>query len=90
MQIEFDPAKQAQTLAQRGLDFGDAGQVFAGAEVTLADTRINYGEERFITFGSLFGRWVLVVWTLRGAARRIISMRYANEREIAKYGQALG
>ena len=26
----------------------------------------------------------------RGAARRIISMRYANEREIAKYTPALG
>lgn len=28
--------------------------------------------------------------TLRGAARRIISMRYANEREIARHAQSLG
>ncbi|KAB7585065.1 BrnT family toxin, partial [Verminephrobacter sp. Larva24] len=29
MQIEFDAAKQARTLAERGLDFADAAQVFA-------------------------------------------------------------
>jgi len=28
--ISFDPAKRDQTLRSRGLDFGDAGKVFAG------------------------------------------------------------
>ncbi|HUD31458.1 MAG TPA: BrnT family toxin, partial [Variovorax sp.] len=42
------------------------------------------------TFGALAGRMVVVVWTPRGAARRIISMRYANDREIARYASALG
>jgi uncharacterized DUF497 family protein len=32
---------------------------------------------------------VVVVWTQRGEARHIISMRKANEREQAKYGQYL-
>jgi len=31
--------------------------------------------------GMLDGRVVVLVWTPRGKARRIISMRYANERE---------
>jgi uncharacterized DUF497 family protein len=30
---------------------------------------------------------VMVVWTARGDTRRIISMRKANEREEAIYGQ---
>ena len=90
MQIEFDPSKRDLTLLERGLDFMDAAIVFAGVNVTLMDARQSYGEERLITFGGLNGRWVLVVWTPRGAARRIISMRYANEREIAKYTPALG
>jgi uncharacterized DUF497 family protein len=33
MDITFDPAKRKTTLAERGLDFADAGRVFAG--VTL-------------------------------------------------------
>ncbi len=90
MQIEFDPSKRDLTLLERGLDFMDAAIVFAGVNITLMDARQSYGEERLITFGGLNGRWVLVVWTPRGSARRIISMRYANEREIAKYTPALG
>ena len=90
MQIEFDATKQAKTLAERGLDFADAGQVFAAPFLTLPDTRLNYGEDRFVTFGDLNGRWVIVVWTPRGAARRIISMRYANEREIANSAHRVG
>ncbi|WP_321161263.1 BrnT family toxin [Verminephrobacter eiseniae] len=70
MQIEFDAAKQARTLAERGLDFADAAQVFAGVNYTVADDRKPYGEERFFTIGLLAGREVVLVWTPRGAARR--------------------
>lgn len=90
MQIEFDSAKQAKTLAERGIDFRDAEQVFAGPLLTQADSRFDYGEERCITFGMLGADWVMVVWTPRGAARRIISMRYANEREIASFAHRVG
>ena len=38
-----------------------------------------------ITVGVLDQRLVVLVWTLRGEARRIISMRKANEREKAFY-----
>lgn len=84
MEIEFDPAKQEKTLTERGLDFARAGEIFAGLTFDLLDDRFDYGEPRFITFGVLDGRFVVVVWTPRGEARRIISMRKANEREIAK------
>lgn len=55
---------------------------------TSARTMV-YGEQRFITVGWLDERLVVLVWTQRGLARRIISMRKANEREIAKYSQSL-
>ena len=42
------------------------------------------------SMGLLAEREVVLVWTPRGAARRIVSMRYANEREIAKYSPAMG
>jgi hypothetical protein len=79
--ISFDPAKRAKTLAERGLDFADAGLVFAGLTATVQDTRSGYGEDRYITAGYLDGRRVVLVWTPRGNARRIISMRYAHASE---------
>ena len=49
MQIEFDPDKRDKTLAERGLDFAQAGEVFAGVNVTAEDARFDYGETRFTT-----------------------------------------
>jgi uncharacterized DUF497 family protein len=79
--ISFDPAKRARPLAERGLDFADAGLVFAGVTSTDPDTRHDYGEDRYITAGYLHGRRVVLVWTPRDNARRIISMRYAHADE---------
>lgn len=88
MRVEFDQAKRDVTLAERGLDFADAVSVFEGRSVTFEDERRAYGESRFITIGELGERMVVIVWTPRGDARRIISMRRANDREQALY--ALG
>lgn len=85
MLIEFDTDKRDKTLVERGLDFARASEVFVDANVTISDDRQHYGEARWITVGRLDERIVVVVWTPRGAARRIISMRNANEREIEKY-----
>ena len=63
-----------------------AGEVFAGATLTVEDDRRDYGEDRFITIGFLHSAMVVVVWTPREGAYRIISMRKANERERALYG----
>ena len=54
------------------------------------DNRIDCDEPRFFAVGLLQERVVVVVWTIRGDARRIISMRYANEREISRYKKHLG
>lgn len=89
MRIEFDPAKRKATLAARGLDMADAGQVFGGSTLTVEDGRRAYGETRFITIGHLAGRMVVLVWTPRGAVRRIISVRKANAKEQALYGPRL-
>ena len=86
MQVEFDEAKRHLTLIRRGLDFADAPQVFEGVNVTFIDERQDYGEPRFYTVGFLDSRMVVVTWTPRGDARRIISMRRANEREQARFG----
>jgi uncharacterized protein len=85
MPIEFDAAKRDKTLAERGLDFARATEVFAGIHLTAPDSRQDYTEDRFITLGHLEGRLVVLVWTPRDEVRRIISMRKANDREKAFY-----
>jgi len=89
VQIEFDAEKREVTLRERGLDFARTPEVFAGHHFTAEDLRDDYGESRQITVGLLDSRMVIVVWTPRGEARRIISMRKANEREIANYAYRL-
>jgi hypothetical protein len=81
MEITFDPAKRDLTLKHRGLDFARAGELFAGHTATVADDRFDYGETRFITAGTLDDRVVVTVWTQRGEARHIISMRHCHAKE---------
>ena len=85
MTVEFDEAKRAKTLEERGLDMARAGEVFDGDTLTVEDARIDYGETRYITVGFLDERMVVLVWTQRGDIYRIISMRKANDREKAVY-----
>ena len=89
MRIEFDPDKRSMTFAERGLDFGRAIEIFEGLHFTAQDTRFKYAESRFITAGWLDTRLVVLVWTPRGEARRIISMRKGNDREKALYARYL-
>jgi len=90
VKIEFDGPKQVATLAEPGLDFARADDVFASKHLTRIDSRQDYAEDRFATTGWLDGRLVILVCTPRGEARRIISMRKANEREIKTIDTALG
>jgi uncharacterized DUF497 family protein len=87
--IEYDPDKRERTLSERGLDFARAHEVFAGRHLTAPDTRV-YSEPRFITVGHLDARMVVMVWTPRGQAKRVISMRKANEREKERFENRLG
>lgn len=86
MEISFDPAKRAKTLAERGLDFNDAPKLFAGRSVTFVDDRHDYGEVRHLTFGWMGEVAVALVWTERHGACRIVSMRRMHKEEIAHVG----
>lgn len=86
MEVEFDPAKRAVTLHERGLDFVDAPRLFDGRTVTIRDDRIDYGEERWVSFGWLDGEATVIVYTWRGATMRVISMRRAHQEEMRYVG----
>ena len=90
MRISYDPAKRDWTLRNRALDFEDAVIVFDGLTAEVEDTRRDYGESRFICFGLLEGRLVVVGYTPRGAVRHVFSMRKANDREKARFAPYFG
>lgn len=89
MKLEWDETKRQATLRERGLDFADSAKIFAGPRYVVDDRRKDYGEKRQIMTGTLEGRMVAVVFTRRSDAYRIISMRYANERERHFYATKL-
>lgn len=89
MKLEWDNQKNLANFKKHGLSFEDAKAVFDSETITFLDDRQDYGEERFITLGTLIGRVVVLVHTLRGENIRIISMRKANEREKKIYQERL-
>lgn len=89
MRITYDPVKRATTLRERGLDFAEAATVFEGVEAVVLDDRVDYGEDRYISAGFLRGRMVVIVWTLRGDARHITSMRHCHGKEEERWRERL-
>jgi uncharacterized protein len=88
--FEFDLVKDRVNIEKRGLSFRLAEFLFDGPFIDEEDSRRAYGEPRFIATGPievLDGRIFVVAYTWRGSARRIISFRKANDREIRRYRQ---
>ncbi len=88
--LTWDEAKRQAALAERGIDFADAGYIFSGPMFEFEDVRRDYGECRMICFGLLAGRMMAVGYVQRGDKRHIFSMRKANEREQERYRERLG
>ena len=86
MRFEYDPAKAAANLKKHRVSFADAESLF---EDPLALHRIDpdaEGEERFIAVGlGGAGEILVAVYTLRGEAIRLISVRRATRREAKSY-----
>jgi uncharacterized protein len=90
MKLSWTEAKRARTLKERGLDFARAGEIFAGLHVTHATHGGRSDETRFITAGFLDNRLVVMVWTPRGDARHVISMRFAHAKEQKLWKEEIG
>lgn len=85
--ITFDPAKNEANIRERGLPFSLVLDEFDWATAkVIEDTRGNYGERRYRALGYIRARVHAVVFTPRGAAMHVISLRKANRREERKYG----
>ncbi len=85
MSFEWDEWKCETNLVKHGVDFRRAVQIFEGRLIERVDRRRDYGETRIRCTGQIDGRIYVVVYTWRGANRRIISARKANGRETRAY-----
>ncbi len=88
MSFEWDPAKNEANLRKHGVDFEDAIRIFEGPTLEREDTRRHYGERRIQALGRSGKDVLFVVYTWRGAMRRIISARGASRYEREAYCQA--
>ncbi len=87
VKIRFDPVENEANLAKHGLALAEAAAIEWESVIAMPDTRRDYGEPRMIGFGYLGLRLVCVVFADRGDERRIISLRKANSREVARYAE---
>jgi uncharacterized protein len=85
MNFEWDEIKRKSNIKKHGIDFIDAPMIFDSYTLTIRDDRYNYGEQRFITFGILEGRVVVVVHTENEESIRLISIRKATKYEEKNY-----
>jgi uncharacterized DUF497 family protein len=85
MVYQWNDDKAIANLRKHGVDFADAVSVFSDdLALTISDER--FDEERLITIGlDGLGRVLVVVYTLRGGAIRIISARKATKQERRQY-----
>ena len=88
LQIEFDPDKDARNLRLRGISLARAETLLQGFVVVRLDDRRDYGESRVVAIGEIAGVEFTCVYTRRGEAYRLISLRRASRKERDVYQQA--
>lgn len=91
MNITFDAAKDEANRAKHGVSLADAAVFEWSTAAIWPDRRRDYGEPRMMALGYIGMRVMAVVFTDRPenqpTERRIISLRKANAREVARYAE---
>ncbi len=83
MRIEFDPAKNAKNIKDRGLPFTLAAEFdWTTALVVRSDRK---GETRFFAIGYIGNRVHALVFNKTGEGVRVISLRRASKAEVKRY-----
>jgi hypothetical protein len=82
MEFEWDSDKEALNGQKHQITFDEAAEIFRYPIYEMLDSRLNYGEERFIAIGRN-QRFVFltVIYTVRDDLIRIISVRRSTKKE---------
>lgn len=81
--IQFDPTKDEANRAAHGMSLAFAELMDIRA--TVPDTRRDYGEARFVAFGTIEGVRCALVYTVRNDHVRPISLRRAHAKEYDRH-----
>ena len=85
MRIDFDPAKDRLNRADHGLSLSLARNLAWDEALVWVDDRFEYDESRMIGLVPEGDRLYYVAFVDREEVRRVISLRFAERREIKHY-----
>ena len=86
MEFEWDVDKNKLNQKKHQISFEEAAEIFRYPTFEVADTRVDYGETRYIAIGSNNKLIIItVVYTEREGKIRLISARRANKQEKKLY-----
>lgn len=89
MRIEFDPDKDAGNQRKHGVSLALASELDWEGALVWVDDRFGYAELRMIALAPKIESLYYVAFVDHGEARRIISLRRANRREVKHYVESL-
>jgi len=84
MDFEFDLDKSATNLKKHGIDFLEAQELWEDADRFLVPARTQ-GEARYMLVGKMGQKHWSAIFTYRGEAVRLISVRRARKEEVDAY-----
>lgn len=87
MRVHFDPRKSERNVRERGLPFEKAADFDFEQAMIFVDDRRNYGETRYVAIGTLDRRLHVLCFTEAADGIRVISLRKANAREVARHAK---
>ena len=88
MEFEWDENKNQSNKLKHRISFEEATEIFRYPRYKLVDSRLNYGEVRYIGIGRNNQMVVMtVVFTERESRIRIISARRASKKERKLYDE---
>jgi uncharacterized DUF497 family protein len=85
---EWDAAKAEANLAKHGTRFELVHDFDWKSVIEREDGREDYGELRMVALGFIGRRLHVLIYTPRGDAIRVISLRRAGKREVQAYNEA--
>ena len=90
MGVEYDPEKSRRNIQERGLSFDLVNELDWASALFLVDDRKDYGERRYLVFGTIRDRLHVAVVTPRKEDLRVISLRRANGKEVRLHEREIG
>ena len=88
MHIEFDPVKDASNQTKHGVSLSMANELDWESALVWVDDRFEYNEMRMVALAPQTETLYFVAFVDRAQARRIISLRRANRREVKHYANS--